>query len=130
MRRGREADMGCDPCLYGAAAMATFLDSLGDEERHVRGGGVADAVDEDAPAVLLLLAPAVGPPQDDRVRLHPAQARSLDPVCREKGMGIDMRESDATDVVFPVWSHHIRYDFLLNRPTLTDGRLRQRYFLI
>ena len=80
--------MGWGPCT--AAAVATFLDSLGDEERHVRGGGVADAVDEDAPAVLLLLAPAVGPPQDDRVRLHPAQARGLDPVCGEgDGDGCD-----------------------------------------
>ena len=63
----------------------------------MRGGGVADAVDEDAPAVLLLLAPAVGPPQDDRVRLHPAQARGLDPVCRERD-GCER---------FPVSSHQV-----------------------
>ena len=59
--------------------IVTFLDALGDEEGHVGGRGVADAVDEDAPAVFLLLAPAVGPPQDYRVRLHATQTRGLDP---------------------------------------------------
>ena len=45
----------------------------------MRGRRVPDAVDEDAPAVLLLLAPAVGPTEDDRVGLHAAEAGSLDP---------------------------------------------------
>ena len=84
--RGRYILGAAGPCTAARRPWQTitFLDALGDEERHVGGGGVADAVDEDAPAVLLLLAPAVGPPQDDRVRLHPAQARRLDPVCRDR----------------------------------------------
>ena len=45
----------------------------------MRGRRVPDAVDEDAPAVLLLLAPAVGPTEDDRVGLHAAEAGRLDP---------------------------------------------------
>ena len=42
------------------------------------GRRVPDAVDEHAPAVLLLLAPAVGPPQDYRVGLHATEAGRLD----------------------------------------------------
>ena len=57
----------------------TSLDALGHEEGHVRGRRVPDAVDEDAPAVLLLLAPAVGPPEDYRVGLHATEAGRLDP---------------------------------------------------
>ena len=43
------------------------------------GRRVPDAVHEHAPAVLLLLAPTVGPAKDDRVRLHAAEAGRLDP---------------------------------------------------
>ena len=68
-----------DVALDLVTRVRVALDTLGHEDGHLGGRGVADRVHEDPPAVLLLLAPAVGPAHDHRVGLHAAKAGGLDP---------------------------------------------------
>ena len=55
------------------------LDTLGNEERHLPCPSIPDRVHEDLGAVVLPLAPGVGPAQDHGVWLHAAQPARLHP---------------------------------------------------
>ena len=69
-----------DVALDLVARVRIPLHAFGHQYGHFGRSRIADRVNEDPPRVLLLLAPRIGPPENDGVGFHAPEAGGLDPI--------------------------------------------------